>query len=88
MLAKYDTANPMALRRMIAAGAVIRPFPQPVMESFYRASNEHFAEVAAKDAAFKRAMDSVAAFRRDRLQWLQISQHAYDSFLISAGGRA
>ncbi len=55
-----------------------------MMEAFYRATNEHFAEVAAKDAQFKKAMESVNAFRRDHLHWLQISEHAFDSFLINA----
>jgi len=84
MLAKYDSLNPAALKRLMAAGAVIRPFPQPVMEAFYRATSEHFAEVAAKDQQFKRANDSVNAFRRDSLQWLQISDHAFDTFLVNA----
>jgi TRAP-type mannitol/chloroaromatic compound transport system substrate-binding protein len=84
MLAKYDWANPPALRRLIAAGAMIRPFPQPMMEAFYRATNEHFAEVAAKDPQFKKAMESVNSFRRDHLHWLQISEHAFNSFLINA----
>jgi TRAP-type mannitol/chloroaromatic compound transport system substrate-binding protein len=85
MVAKYDSVNPPALRRLIAAGVMIRPFPQPMMEAFYRATNEHFAEVAAKDPQFKKAMESVNAFRRDHLHWLQISEHAFNSFLINAG---
>jgi TRAP-type mannitol/chloroaromatic compound transport system substrate-binding protein len=85
LLAKYDSVNPPALKRLIAAGAVIRPFPQPVMEAFHRATNEHFAEVAAKDPQFKKANESVNAFRREHLQWLQISEHALDGFLINAG---
>jgi len=88
MLAKYDSVNPPALKRLIAAGAVIRQFPQAVMEACYRATLEHFAEVAAKDAQFKRASESVSAYRRDHLQWLQISEHALDHFLINASGRA
>jgi TRAP-type mannitol/chloroaromatic compound transport system substrate-binding protein len=84
LLARYDLVNPPALRRLVASGVVIRPFPQSMMEAFYRATNEHFAEVAAKDAQFKKAIDSVSAFRRDHLHWLQISQHALDSFLINA----
>ena len=47
--------NPPALKRLVAAGAVIRPFPQPVLEACYKAANEYFAELAAKDAQFKRA---------------------------------
>jgi TRAP-type mannitol/chloroaromatic compound transport system substrate-binding protein len=84
MLGRYDAVNPPALKRLIAAGAVIRPFPQPVMEAFHRATGEHFAEVAAKDPQFKKATESVHAFRKDHLQWLQISEHAYDSFAIGA----
>ena len=84
LAAKYDSVNPPALKRLIASGVVIRPFPQPMMEAFYRATNEHFAEVAAKDAQFKKAMESVNAYRRDHLHWLQISEHALDSFLINA----
>jgi len=84
LLAKYDSVNPPALKRLIASGVSMRPFPQPMMEAFYRATNEHFAEVAAKDAQFKKAMESVNAYRRDHLQWLQISEHAFDAFLINA----
>lgn len=88
MLAKYDSLNPPALKRLIAAGALIRPFPRPVMDACYRATVEHFAEVGAKDAAFRQANDSVNAFRRDRLRWLQISEHAFDGFVIDVAGRA
>ena len=49
---------------------------------------EHFAELAAKDAHFKRAFDSVNAFRKEQLPWWQIAEHAYDSFDASpARGR-
>jgi TRAP-type mannitol/chloroaromatic compound transport system substrate-binding protein len=88
LLAKYDAVNPPAIRRMTAAGAVIKQFPQPVLEIYYRAANEYFAELAAKDASFKRALDSVNAYRRDRLQWWQTAEHAIDSFIIAARGRA
>jgi TRAP-type mannitol/chloroaromatic compound transport system substrate-binding protein len=87
MLAKYDAINPPALRRLVAAGAVIRQFPQPVLEVCHRAAVEHFAEVAAKDAKFKKGMESVTAFLRDHLQWLQASDNAYDVFQIAINGR-
>jgi TRAP-type mannitol/chloroaromatic compound transport system substrate-binding protein len=88
MLAKYDVLNPPALKRLIAAGAVIKPFPQPVLEACYRATVEHFAEVAAKDPPFKKGLESVIAFARDHLPWQQASDHALDGFLISMSGRA
>ena len=88
MLAKYDSVNPGALGRLIAAGALVRPFPRPVMEVCYRATVEHFAEVAARDAAFRKASESVNAYRRDQLRWLQISEHALDDFVIAAADPA
>jgi TRAP-type mannitol/chloroaromatic compound transport system substrate-binding protein len=89
MLAKYDAINPPSLKRVIAAGAVLKPFPQPVMEAFYRAATEHHAELAVKDASFKRALDSVNAFRnKEPLSWLQIAEHSMDTFMLSTRGRA
>jgi TRAP-type mannitol/chloroaromatic compound transport system substrate-binding protein len=88
MLTKYDGVNPPAFKRLIAAGAVVRPFPQAVMEAAYRACNEHFAEQAGKDPAFKRALESVLAYRKESLPWWQISDHAIDSFIIAARGRS
>ncbi len=88
LLAKYDAVNPPALKRMMVAGAVIKQFPQPVLEACYRATNEYLGELAAKDASFKRALDSVNAYRRDRQQWWQIADHAIDSFNVAVRGRA
>src|SRR5262245_57450846 len=65
MLAKYDAINPPALRRLMAAGAVVRQFPQPVLEVCHRATTEHFAEVGAKDAKFKKGLESVSGFLKD-----------------------
>ena len=87
MLAKYDSINPQALKRLVAAGAVLRPFPPPVLEACYKAAQEYFAELAAKDAQFKRAFDSAKAFRKDQLPWWEIAEHAYDSLIIAGRGR-
>ena len=88
MLAKYDSVNPPALKRLVAAGAVLKTFPQAIMDACYRAANEHYAELAAKDPQFKRALDSVNAFRKDKVPWWRISEHAFDGFMIGARGRA
>ena len=87
MLAKYDSINPPSLRRLVSAGAAerlqhgLRELPE------HRASLEHFGEVAAKDPQFKRGMDSITAFLREHLQWLQVSEHAFDGFQIAINGR-
>jgi TRAP-type mannitol/chloroaromatic compound transport system substrate-binding protein len=87
MLAKYDWVNPPSLRRLMAAGAAIRQFPQPVLEACHRATVEHFGEIAAKDPQFKRCLESTTAFLREHLQWLQASDHALDAFQIAINGR-
>ena len=40
MLAKYDAENMPALRRLVAGGAILKPFPRDVMEAAYKASFE------------------------------------------------
>jgi TRAP-type mannitol/chloroaromatic compound transport system substrate-binding protein len=87
MLAKYDFVNPASLKRLVSAGAAIRQFPQPILEVCHRAAAEHFGEVAAKDAQFKKGLDSLTAFLRDSLSWLQVSDHALDGLQIASNGR-
>jgi TRAP-type mannitol/chloroaromatic compound transport system substrate-binding protein len=88
MLAKYDAVNPPALKRLIAAGAVIKPFPSAVMEAFHKATSDHHAELAAKDAGFRRALESANGFRKEQLAWWQIAEHAYDGMVLASRGRA
>jgi len=87
MLAKYDAVNPAALKRLLAAGAVIRPFSGPIVGACYKAATEHFAELSAKDPHFKKAYDSASAYRREEIAWWQISEHALDGILINSLGR-
>ncbi len=88
MLAKYDAVNAPALKRLVAAGAVMKPFPQPIMEACYKAAAELHAEQAGKDAHYKKALDSITAFRKEQLHWLQVADHAMDSFALSQRGKA
>jgi TRAP-type mannitol/chloroaromatic compound transport system substrate-binding protein len=82
MLARYDAINPPALKRLVAGGVVLKSFPQPVLEACFRATSDHFGEVAAKDASFRKAIESVEVFRKVQLPWWQIAEHAYDSITL------
>ncbi len=88
MQAKYDAGNPAALRRLVAAGAQLRPFPQAVMEACFKAANEFYAETAAANATFKTVYDAVAAFRNDQYLWWQVAEYGFDTFMIRARTRA
>ncbi len=82
MTAKYDVQNPQALKRLVAAGAQLRPFPQEVMEASYKAANEIYAEIAATNAHFKKLHDSLTAFRSDSYQWMQVAELGFDNFMM------
>ena len=88
MLAKYDAVNPPALKRLLAAGAVLKPFPPPVLEACYKATTEYFNELAARDAHFKRGFESASAFRKEQAPWWQIAEHAVDGLLVGMRDRA
>ena len=82
MTGRYDARNPVALKRLVAAGAQLRPFPQPVMEACLKASNEVNAETSATNADYKKVLDSMQAFRNDEYLWWQVAEYTYDSFMI------
>ncbi|HJU32978.1 MAG TPA: ABC transporter substrate-binding protein [Hyphomicrobiaceae bacterium] len=87
MLAKYDAGNGPAVKRLVAAGAVLKPFPQPVMDAFYRAATEHHAELASANGHVKKALESVNAFRKEQQIWQQVAEFAIDSYMMSLRGR-
>ncbi len=87
MQARYDAQNPAALKRLVASGAQLRPFTQDVMEACYKASNELYAEISARNPAFKKAIDAMVTFRNDQYLWFQVAEYAYDNFMIRARAR-
>ena len=46
ILAKYDAANPGALKRLVVGGAQLRLFPQDAIEACYKTANDLYAQLA------------------------------------------
>jgi len=82
MQARYDAANPAALKRLVAAGAQLRPFPPAVMDASLRAALDLYAEVGNANADFKKAWEAMLAFRNDQYLWWQVAELTYDSYLV------
>jgi len=80
-MAKYDTANPPALRRLLAAGAKLHAFPPAVMEASFKAAKELHSEVSATNADFKKVYESLTAFSNNGYQWFQVAEVGYDNFM-------
>src|SRR3569623_2099337 len=60
---KYDAVNPPALKRLLAAGAILKPFPQEVMEGCYSAASEIYADLVKTNPHFAKMYNSLTAFR-------------------------
>ncbi|CAH2604772.1 Alpha-keto acid-binding periplasmic protein TakP [Rhodovastum atsumiense] len=83
VLSKYDTENPLALRRLVANGAQLRPFSREILQAAYKASFEVYDEFAAKNALFKKTYESWKAFRDTEYLWFQVAEHSFESFVYS-----
>ena len=85
MMAKYDAKNPEALRRLVGGGVAAAPFPKPVLDACYKATQEIFDELSAKSADFKKIYDVLEQVPR-RLEPLVPRRRAHlDSYRYSQG---
>src|SRR6195256_3480850 len=81
MVSKYDAENPKALRELVAGGTKLMPFPQPLMEAAFNASNELYAEISAKNAKFKKIYDNWRPFRNEEILWFRVCENSFDNFM-------
>jgi len=88
MQARYDVLNPAALRRLIAAGAKLQPFSNEIMDASFKATNELWAEISAKNADFKKYIGLMQAFRNESYLWWQVAEFGFDSYMIRARRQA
>jgi len=84
MLAKYDANNPAALRRLVAAGAQLKPFSRDLMQAAFKASHELYDETVAANPRFKKVYESWRPFRTDQFQWFRVAENTYDNFAFTA----
>ncbi|OGI68791.1 MAG: ABC transporter substrate-binding protein [Candidatus Muproteobacteria bacterium RBG_16_60_9] len=80
MTAKYDAQNPPALRRLVAGGTKLRPFPKTVMQAAEKASYELYAELGAKSAYWKKIYPEWKKFRDEQFLWFRVAESTYDGY--------
>ena len=83
MLAKYDAENAEALRRVVAAGAELRPFSREIMEAAYREAQALYADTASKNPKFKKVYDAWSPFRDKEVTWFRVAELPFDAFVSS-----
>jgi TRAP-type mannitol/chloroaromatic compound transport system substrate-binding protein len=86
---RYDHDNPKALRELVGGGTKLLPFSQPILEASFKAANETYDEINAKNANFKKIYDSMMAFRKDEVLWFRVAENTFDNFMArqSAAGK-
>jgi TRAP-type mannitol/chloroaromatic compound transport system substrate-binding protein len=80
MLAKYDAENPIALRKLVAGGTSLRPFPKSVMEACEKAAYQLYDELMAKSAHWKRVYPGWKKFRDEQFLWFRVAEATYDNY--------
>ncbi len=82
-LAKYDAGSPGALRRLVGAGAELRPFPRDMMAAAYDIALELYDEMASKNPKFKKIYESWKPFRDEQYLWFRVAENTFDNFVFS-----
>ena len=78
--AKYDAQNPQALRRLVASGTKLRPFPKQVMEASEKAAFELYDELMGKSEHWKRIYPQWKKFRDEQFLWFRVAESTYDNY--------
>ena len=84
MMAKYDAVNPPALRRLVAAGVQLRPFPREVMQACYKATQEVYDGFAETNPKFKKVYEPWKKFRDEEILWFRVAEQNFDQFMATA----
>jgi len=81
MVARYDATNPPALRRLVANGAVLKPFSRPILDACYDATMKTYDEISEESPAFKKLYASWKQFAVDEHLWFRIGENSFESYV-------
>jgi TRAP-type mannitol/chloroaromatic compound transport system substrate-binding protein len=85
MMARYDQANPPALKKLLAGGTKLHAFSPEIMQASFKAAMELYAEISSTNANFKKVYASLTDFANDGYQWWQVAELGFDSFMARHG---
>ena len=77
--AQYDLRNPLALAELVATGSQLMPTPKSVLEAAWKAAQDLYAELAAKNPQWKKIHASQTAFLKTQA-WNQAGA-GFDAFM-------
>lgn len=80
MQARYDMRNPPALKRLLAEGVQMSPFPDDVMAAAREASIQLLEDSAAADPGYRKVYEHWKGAQTELFQWFGASELAYARF--------
>ena len=81
MQARYDARNPQAIKRLVANGAKVLPFPKAVMDEAFKQSMALYTELNDTNPAWKKIYTDYSAFRKDANVWFRFTEANFDNFM-------
>jgi TRAP-type mannitol/chloroaromatic compound transport system substrate-binding protein len=81
MQARYDARNPQAIKRLVANGAKVLPFPKAVMDEAFKQSMALDTELNDTNPAWKKIYTDYSAFRKDANVWFRFTEANFDNFM-------
>ena len=84
MQAMYDARNPAALKRLVAGGAKLLPFPKAVMDEAFKQSMALYEELNGTNPNWKKVYTDYSNFRKDQNLWFRFTEARFDSYMQSA----
>jgi len=81
MQARYDARNPAALKQLVGGGTKLKPFPADVMNAAFKSAEQIYADLASKNAEWKKVWDDYAKFRADQNVWFRFTEGTFDRFM-------
>ena len=84
MPAKYDTVNVAALRRLVAGGTQLRPFPRSVLQAAEKAAYELYDTLGQKSKHWARMYPDWLKFRNDEFLWFRVAEGTYDNYAFNS----
>src|SRR3954464_6107419 len=82
MVGKYDAENVPALRRLVANGALLRPFSREILDACYKAAQEFYDETSANNPKWKTIYEPWKKFLADEGQWFRVNEQQFDNYML------
>jgi len=83
MQAKYDVQNITGLKKLVANGTQLRPFPKDVMIAAQKSAFDLYGTISAENPQFRKVFESWNKFREDIQLWWRVAEFGYDQLVLT-----